>query len=121
MKIEGEAKLLRIFVGSADKVNNTPLYEFIVFAAKRYGLAGATVLRGVMGYGANSMVHSAKILSISEDLPIVIELIDQEDKIDGFIASVEKYFDNLKYGVLVTSEKVHVLHYASAAKKRSIP
>jgi hypothetical protein len=119
MKIEGEAKLLRIFVGSADKVNSTPLYEFIVFAAKRYGLAGATVLRGVMGYGANSMVHSAKILSISEDLPIIIEIIDVEDKIDAFVTSIEPYFDNLKYGVLITSEKVHVLRYAPSVKKNS--
>jgi uncharacterized protein len=116
MKIEGEAKLLRIFVGSTDKVNNTPLFEFIVYTAKRYGLAGATVLRGVMGYGANSMVHSAKILAISEDLPVIIEIIDSSEKIDGFVSSIEKYLDNLKFGVLITSEKVHIVKYAPSNK-----
>lgn len=113
MKSEGEAKMLRIFVGSSDKINNIPLYEEIVFAAKKSGLAGATVLKGVMGFGANSMIHSAKILSISEDLPVIIEIIDEEKKIDLFIPEIEKYFDNLKYGVLITSEKVKVLRYSA--------
>jgi uncharacterized protein len=116
MKIEGEAKLLRIFVGSSDKLNGEPLYEFIVYAAKRYGLAGATVLRGIMGYGANSLVHSAKILAISDDMPIIIEIVDETEKIEGFLRSVEKNFDNSKYGMLVTMEKINVIHYSPASK-----
>jgi len=116
MKIEGEAKLLRIFVGSTDKVNGTPLYEFIVYAAKRFGLAGATVLRGVMGFGANSIVHSAKILAISDDMPIIIELVDEADKIEQFLASIEKDFEKSKYGMLVTLEKINVIHYSPGSK-----
>ena len=116
MKIEGEAKLLRIFVGSSDKMNNTPLYEFIVYEAKRFGLAGATVLRGVMGYGASSMVHSAKILAISDDMPIIIEIVDEASKIEQFLTTVEKDFEKSKYGMLVTMEKVNVIHYSHSTK-----
>jgi hypothetical protein len=118
MKNEGEAKLVRIFVGSSDKINNVPLYEEIVFAAKRSGLAGATVLKGVMGFGANSIIHSAKILAISEDLPVVIEIVDDAEKIDQFLPEVENFFNNSKYGVLITTEKVMVIRYA--AKKHII-
>ena len=116
MKIEGEAKLLRIFVGSSDKMNNTPLYEFIVYEAKRFGLAGATVLRGVMGYGASSMVHSAKILAISDDMPIIIEIVDEADKVETFLTSIEKHFENSRYGLLVTLEKINVIHYSPGSK-----
>lgn len=116
MKIEGEAKLLRIFVGSSDKMDNTPLYEYIVYEAKRFGLAGVTVLRGVMGYGANSIIHSTKILAISDDLPIVIEIVDQTDKIDKFIALIEPHFEHLKYGVLITTEKMNVIRYSPSKK-----
>ena len=117
MKIEGEAKLLRIFVGSSDKIDNTPLYEYIVYEAKKLGLAGVTVLRGIMGYGANSIVHSTKILAISDDLPMVIEIVDQADKIDNFIANIEKHFENLKFGVLITTEKMNVIRYSPSKPK----
>ena len=116
MKIEGEAKLLRIFVGSSDKMNNTPLYEFIVYEAKRFGIAGATVLRGVMGYGASSMVHSAKILAISDDMPIIIEIVDEADKVEKFLASIERHFENSRFGMLVTLEKINVIHYSPGSK-----
>jgi PII-like signaling protein len=112
MKIEGEAKQLRIFVGSSDKMENMPLYEYIVYEAKKMDLAGATVLRGVMGYGASSVVHSTKILAISDDLPMIIEIVDQSDKIDHFITTIEKHFDNLKFGVLITTEKINVIRYS---------
>ena len=118
MRSEGEAKLVLIFVGSSDKINNVPLYEEIVFAAKRSGLAGATVLKGVMGFGANSIIHSAKILAISEDLPVIIEIVDDAEKIDQFLPEVEKYFSNSKYGVLITTETVMVIRYS--AKKHII-
>lgn len=117
MKLQGKAKLLRIFVGSCDKVNGTPLYEFIVFSAKRYGLAGATVLRGTMGYGANSIIRSAKFLSISEDLPIIIEIIDESEKINRFLSTIDKYLDNATFGCLITSEVIDVIAYKPAKKK----
>ncbi len=116
MKIQGNALLLRIFTGSLDKINGTPLYEVIVYAARKYGLAGATVIRGVMSYGANSYVHTAKILAISDDMPIIIEMIDEAEKINGFIKIIEPYFENSKYGGLITKQNVEVLHYKSGKK-----
>jgi PII-like signaling protein len=116
MKSSGKAKLLRIFCGSDDKVNHTPLYEFIVYEAKKYGLAGATVFRGVMGYGANSVVHSTKILAISDDLPVVIEIADDNEKIDAFLIFMEQYFENSTFGLLITAENVDVIRYAPAKK-----
>jgi uncharacterized protein len=113
MRIEGKSKLVRIFVGSSDKINNIPLYEEIVFTAKKNGLAGATVLKGVMGFGANSIIHSVKILAISEDLPVVIEIVDEEKKINDFLLVIENYFNNSKYGVLITTETVNVLRYSA--------
>jgi uncharacterized protein len=117
MKIEGEAKLLRIFVGSSDKVGNTPLYEFIVYEAKKAGLAGVTVVRGMMGFGANSVVHATKILAISDDLPMIIEIVDQDVKIEKFVASIEQHLDHLKFGALITSEKINVIRYSPSAGK----
>ena len=112
MEIQGNTLLLKIFTGSLDKVNGTPLYEVIVYAARKYGIAGATVTRGIMSYGAKSFVHTAKILAISDDMPIIIEMIDETEKINGFIKIIEKYFENSKYGGLVTMQKVEVLHYS---------
>jgi len=117
MEIQGNALLLRIFTGSLDKVNGTPLYEIIVYAARKYGIAGSTVTRGIMSYGANSFIHTAKILAISDDMPIIIEMIDEEEKVKGFIRIIEKYFENAKYGGLVTTQKVEVLHYKSGKKE----
>jgi len=116
MKLSGKAKLLRIFCGSDDKVNHTPLYEFIVYEAKKNGLAGVTVFRGVMGYGANSVVHSTKILAISDDLPVLIEIIDDPVKIDEFLTTMDTYFKNSKFGLLVTTENVDVIRYSPARK-----
>jgi PII-like signaling protein len=116
MKSSGKATLLRIFSGSDDKVGHTPLYEFIVYEAKKYGLAGATVFRGVMGFGANSVVHASKILAISDDMPIVIEIVDDAGKIDGFLSSMEPHFGNSKFGLLITTENVDVIKYSPAKK-----
>ena len=113
MKIQGNTLLLKIFTGSLDKVNGTPLYEVIVYAARKYGIAGATVTRGIMSYGANSFVHTAKILAISEDMPIVIEMIDETEKFNGFIRTIEKYFETDQYSGLITTQNVEVLHYKS--------
>ncbi len=104
-------KLLRIFLGESDKAGQQPLYETIVFEAKKQALSGATVTRGIMGFGANSRVHSAKLFDISTDLPVVIEIVDTEEKINAFIKIVEQLFDNSKSGGLITIEKAEVIRY----------
>jgi len=109
--ITGPATLLRIFIGELDKYQHQPLYEAIVLFAKRRGLAGATVLRGLMSYGANSIIHTAKLFALSEDLPIIVEIVDGEEKIMQFVEQLQPYFENAKYGGLVTMEKVKVIYY----------
>jgi PII-like signaling protein len=117
MKLQGEGKLLRIFLGESDKVNHRPLYEAIVHAAREKGLAGATVLRGVEGYGAASrVIHTAKILRLSEDLPIVVEIVDTEERIKSFLPDVEKLIEEGKCEAMITLEKAEIIHY-SAGKK----
>ncbi len=113
MKIEGEAKLLRIFLGEADKISHLPVYEKIVMEARKLNLAGATVYKGVMGFGSNSRIHSAKILRLSEDLPLVIEIVDEQNKIEEFIPLVEKIFENAGCGGLITMEKAEIIKYTS--------
>ncbi len=109
MKLEGEAKLLRIFVGESDRHGGRPLYEAIVLEAKRQGLAGATVFKGFMGFGAHSRIHTAKVLQLSEDLPVMIEIVDTEEKIRAFLPVLEGM---VKEG-LVTLERVEVIRYRS--------
>ncbi len=89
----GEAKLLRIFIGESDKINGMPAYEKIVLLAREKGLAGATVTKGVMGFGKKSIIHTAKILRLSEDLPMIIEIVDKLDKVEDFIADLHKILD----------------------------
>lgn len=107
MQIPEEAVLLRIFIGESDKFDHKPLYEAIVLKAREMHLAGATVLRGPMGFGASSHLHTAKILRLSMDLPVVIEIVDGEQKISGFLPIL----DSMMGGGMVTLEKVKVLHY----------
>ena len=107
MKLEGQALLLRIFIGEHDRWQGRPLYEAIVNKAREMHLAGATVLRGPMGFGAKSRLHTFKILRLSEDLPIVIEIVDTEEKIDQLIPHI----DEMVTDGLVTLEKVHVIKY----------
>ncbi len=107
MKLEGDGTLLRIYIGELDKWHHQPLYEVIVLKAREFGLAGATVLRGPMGFGAHSRLHTAKILRLSEDLPVLIEIVDTEDKINAFLPEL----DELVGDGLVTMEKVHVIRY----------
>src|SRR5438132_198839 len=113
MDLQGQSKLLRIFLGEADRIGHDLLYEKIVFAAKEKGLAGATVLRGVMSYGASSRVHRARLIELSEDLPIVIEMVDQSEKIDAFLPFVNELFDQCGKGGLITMENVDVIYYKS--------
>src|SRR5215470_5235679 len=107
MKIPEEAMLLRIFIGESDRWEHGPLYEAIVLKARELHLAGATVLRGPMGFGAASRVHTAKILRLSMDLPIVIEIVDSEEKLNEFLPDLERMIG----GGLVTLGKIKVIHY----------
>ncbi len=111
-----DAKLLRIFVGESDKHGAVPLYESIVFEAKKQGLAGATAMRAIMGFGANSIVHTAKLIEISSDLPIVIEIVDVEEKIRKFVEHIEALFEQTKAGGLITIEKAEVIRYRPSTK-----
>jgi len=107
MNIPEDGYLLRIFVGESDRHGHRPLYESIVLQAREAGLAGATVLRGVMGFGKHSVLHTAKILRLSEDMPMIIEIVDSLDNIEKFLPVLD---DLIKDG-LVTIEKVRVIHY----------
>jgi PII-like signaling protein len=107
--------LLRVFIGENDRHGARPLYEAIVLAARERGLAGATVIRGPMGYGASSRLHTAKILRLSEDLPLVIEIVDSEDRIKAFLPVLETM---MTAGGLVTLEKVQVIRYGTGAGGR---
>lgn len=107
MKIPASSVLLRIFIGENDSHEDRPLYEAIVLRARELHLAGATVIRGPMGYGRSSRLHTAKILRLSEDLPLVIEIVDAEDKITAFLPELEKMMGS----GLVTLENVRVLQY----------
>lgn len=116
MRLSGDARLLRIFVGERDKVNHKPLYEVIVRAARDAGLAGATVLRAVEGFGASSVIHKAKILELSEDLPFVIEIVDSNEKIQEFLKIADDLFEKSNSGGLITIETVEIVKYVSAKK-----
>ena len=107
MQIPEDAAILRIFIGESDRWEHKPLYEAIVLKARELHLAGATVLRGPMGFGKSSRLHTAKILRLSMDLPLVIEIVDSEENINGFLPELEKMIG----GGLVTLEKVKVVTY----------
>jgi len=107
MKLPEEEMLLRIFIGETDRIHGKSLYEQIVIKARELGLAGATVVRGIMGFGADSRMHSAKILRLSEDLPIVIELVDTEENLNKLMPFID---ENVTEG-LVTIEEVRVIKY----------
>ena len=109
MTIPEDGSLLRIFIGESDRYDHHPLYEAIVLKARERGLAGATVLRGVMCFGKHSILHTAKILRLSEDLPMVIEIVDSAEKVENFLPMLDEM---IKDG-LVTLEPIRVLHYKS--------
>ncbi len=107
MKLPEEGKLLRIFVGESDKFKEKSLYEAIVLEARKLNLAGATVFRGIMGFGATSRIHSLKLLLLSEDLPVMIEIVDSEEHINKILPFLD---ENVKEG-LITMEKVSIIKY----------
>ena len=115
MPLSRDAILLRIFIGEDDKVGHQPLYEAIVLKAREMGLAGATVLRGPMGFGHSSMLHTTKILRLSQDLPLIIEIVDSEDKVGQFVAAIEPIMGS----GLVTTEKVKVIRYGQGGPSKS--
>lgn len=114
MQIPRAGVLLRIFMGENDRYEHRPLYEAIVLKAREAHLAGATVLRGPMGFGHSSRLHTAKILRLSEDLPMVIEIVDSEEKINGFLPELDKMMGS----GLVTIERVQVLQYGANDRSR---
>lgn len=107
MKLPGEGMLLRIFIGESDSYNGKALYEQIVLKARELNLAGATVIRGIMGFGADSRMHTAKLLRLSEDLPVVIELVDTEENLNMLLP----FLDEVVTEGLITLEKVRVIKY----------
>jgi PII-like signaling protein len=112
MQLPEECVLLRVFIGESDRWKHRPLYETIVLKAREEGLAGATVLRGPMGFGKSSRLHTAKILQLSMDLPLVVEIVDDERKIRKFLSEIQP----MLRGGLVTMEKVRVLDYRGEAR-----
>lgn len=117
MDLRGEAKLLRIFIGEADKVDHVPLSEVIIREARKDGLAGATAWRGFMGFGPTSKIRSAKVLDLSADLPVIIEIVDVSEKIETFVKKLERLFVAADCGGLVTMENVEVHRYFHASQK----
>ena len=111
MKITGDGKLLRIFIGESDRCHGRPLYEALVRKARELGLAGATVWRGIEGYGARSRIHTAKILRLSEDLPVLIEIVDSEENIRAALPHFDALMESAGGGGLVTLEKAEVIKY----------
>lgn len=112
MKLEGEGKLLRIFIGESDRFEGKPLYQAIVERVRAEGLAGATVIRGIEGFGADSRIHTARILRLSEDLPVLIELVDTAEKIDAILPAL----DEMVGEGMVTVERVQVIAYRSSRR-----
>jgi len=113
MEVPRDSMLLRIFIGESDRRNHKPLYEAIVLKAREMHLGGATVLRGPMGFGKSSRMHTAKILRLSMDLPIVIEIVDSEEKINGFLPALEEMMS----GGMVTLERVQVIEYRHVERR----
>ena len=117
MEIKDETYRLRIYISSTDKIGHELLNEFLVREAHKQGLAGATVLRGILGYGASSVIHSYKFWEISEKVPLVLEIVDSNEKLCDFFADIQPKLESLRYGCLVTIEKVEVLLYKTGDKR----
>lgn len=117
MQRDDQAKRLRIYISSTDKYEHTPLYEAIVYAARSYGLTGATVLKGIMGYGASSEVYSNKLWEISEKIPLVIEIIDESHKIEPFLEHIDPYFERAGKGHIITLDETTIISHKTGSKK----
>jgi uncharacterized protein len=117
MKPDDKAKRLRIYISSTDKFKHTPLYEVIVYAARRNGITGATVLRGIMGYGESSEIHSNKLWEISEKLPLIVEIIDEPHKIDSFFELIKPFFNKIGKGHIITVDETTVIMHKTGIKR----
>jgi hypothetical protein len=113
MTLDRHSKLVRIFIGELDKYKGKPLYEALVLTAREKGIAGATVVRGILSYGASSRIHAAKLLDLSADLPIIVEIVDTDKKIDEFVSIANQMIEQAKCGALITIEAAEVIHYKS--------
>lgn len=113
MKIEGTGKLLRIFIGESDRYGIQPLYTAIVERARKFGIAGATVFKGIEGYGGHSVVHAARVFDLSSDLPVLIEIVDSEERVRAFLLEL----DGMVREGLVTLETVEIIHYRAGEPK----
>jgi uncharacterized protein len=111
-RLEGEGKLLRIFIGESDRWHGKPLYQAIVERVREQGLAGATVIRGIEGFGADSHLHTSRILRLSEDLPVVVEIVDEAERIDAVLPLLDEMVEE----GMVTVERVHVVSYRSSGR-----
>lgn len=111
MDLKQDAKLLRIILGESDKLKHTALYEVIIREARRMGMAGATAWRGTMGFGPTSRIRTERILDLSADLPVIVEVVDEEAKIDRFLPVLSELLESARCGGLITIEKVQVIHY----------
>lgn len=117
MEISGQAVLLRIFIGESDKLGHLPLHEAIVKKAREQGIAGATVLKGVLGYGASDHIRTTKLLDFSGDMPMVIEIVDEEAKVEAFRPLLSGIMEEAGMGGLVTIEAIRVIHYKPGGKR----
>jgi PII-like signaling protein len=115
MELKGEAKLLRIFLGESDKLRHVPLFAAIVKEAKALGLAGATAWKGILSFGPTSRVRTSRVLDLSSDLPVIIEINDEEEKINAFLPRLHEMFEAAQCGGLITIEKVQVIKYLHGA------
>ena len=118
METNSPTALLRIFISSTDPLKQDLLCESIVFSAKTEGLAGATVLKGILGYGASSVIHSYKFWEVTDKLPVIIELIDEEVKVRNFYETIRPQLESMRYGCLVTIENIEVLLFKSGKSKK---
>jgi uncharacterized protein len=116
MKPDDKVKRLRIYISSTDKHEHTPLYEVIVYSAREHGLRGATVLKGIMGYGASSEIYSNKLWEITEKIPLVVEIIDEPEKIESFIESIQPLFEEIGKGHIITVDETTVLMHKPGKK-----
>lgn len=112
-----KAGRLRIYISSTDKFKHSPLYEVIVYAARRYGVSGATVLKGIMGFGSSSEITSNKLWEISEKLPLIVEIIDDPQKIKSFFESIRPYFDKIGKGHIITLDETTVIMHKTGNRK----
>jgi len=115
MKPDQKAKRLRIYISSTDKFEHKPLYEVIVYSARSFGITGATVLKGIMGYGASSEIYNNKLWEISEKIPLVVEMIDEPDKIEAYIESVTPFFENIGKGHIITVDETTVIFHKTGS------